>query len=157
MPLPHFTVTQVRTAAACPRILYFDAARTQAAGLKQPAVTRVWKTGRGDEGTACGTLFHATVEDFNRQAAADPVVRQLPDAGHANTTLAQELLAHVYRHHVNREALFQKPAAQQQAFLGVLGRYLGELADILVHARGCGKQPGAILDEMFGDKRRRAD
>jgi hypothetical protein len=51
MPLPHFTVSQVRVAAACPRILYFDVFHTRAKKLKQPSVTRVWKAGKGEEVT----------------------------------------------------------------------------------------------------------
>ena len=65
MPATHFTVSQIRAAAACPRILYFDAADARARGLKQPAVTRIWKTAQEGEGAACGTLFHAAIERFN--------------------------------------------------------------------------------------------
>ena len=153
----HFTVSQVRSAAACPRILYFDAAHTKARKLKQPAVTRIWKAGEDDERTACGPLFHAAIERFNRRAAGDALVRQaVADALRAPAP-AQELLRHVYEHHVNREALFGKPALEQEAFLATLRRYLAELADILLHALSSGKPLPEILDEMFGDKRRRVD
>src|SRR5437764_8810086 len=99
MPATHFTVSQIRAAAACPRILYFDAADARARGLKQPGVTRVWKTGRDGEVAACGTLFHATIERFNGHAAADPAVRNLLDAAPDAAALADRLLAHVYQHH----------------------------------------------------------
>src|SRR5437763_8687521 len=157
MPATHFTVSQIRAAAACPRILYFDAADARARGLKQPAVTRVWKTAQDGEGAACGTLFHAAIERFNGHAAGDSAVRHLLDTVPDRTALFDGLLAHVYRQHVNTEALFQKPAAQQQAFMEALRRYVGELADILVHARACGQPTAAVLDEMFGDRRRRVD
>jgi CRISPR/Cas system-associated exonuclease Cas4 (RecB family) len=155
MPPVHFTVTQVRSAAACPRLLYFDAVRAR--GQKAPAVTRIWKTGRDDEGSACGSLFHAAVERFNGQALHDPVVLQALRPGRDAADLARELLAHVYRQHVKRDALFGKAAAQQQAFLAALQRYVGELADILVHALGCGKPADEVLEQMFGDRRRRVD
>jgi CRISPR/Cas system-associated exonuclease Cas4 (RecB family) len=157
MPPVHFTVTQLRTAAACPRILYFDAVDTRDQQLKQPAVTRIWKTGAEDEGTACGSLFHAAIEQFNGQAAGEPQIRQLLETAEDSNVLAQGLLAHIYQQHVNREALFKKTAAQQQAFMEVLRRYVSELADILVHAKRCGKRPEDVLAEMFGDRRRRVD
>lgn len=157
MPIAHFTVTQVKTAAACPRILYFDAERTRGRNLKQPAVTRIWKAGKDDEATACGSLFHAAIEQFNRHAAADPAVRQLVESGLDSPRLTSALLGHVYDHHVNHEVLFQKPGAQQQAFLAALRCYVGELADILVHARSEGRLPDEVLDQLFGDRRRRVD
>src|SRR5262245_31634960 len=107
MPLTHFTVSQVRVAAACPRILYFDAAHTRAKKLKQPSVTRIWKAGKGDESTACGPLFHAAVERFNGHAATDPAMRHMLEAAADAPALAEGLLGHVYQHHVNRRALFK--------------------------------------------------
>ncbi len=157
MPLAHFSVTQVRIAAACPRILYFDHSHTRANRLKQPTVTRIWKAGDADEVGACGTLFHAAVEKFNREAAAEPAVRQLVAGAGDPGALAQGLLAHFYRSCVNRDALFAKAAPQQQAFMAALRRYLAELAEILLHALKLGKPLDEVLDQMFGDRRRRVD
>lgn len=153
----HFTVTQIRSAAACPRILYFDAAQGRARGLPQPATSRIWKLGQDEETTACGTLFHTAIEHFNGQAATDPALRALLTAPADSAALAQGLLALIYRNHVKREALFQKSAVQQEAFLAALRRYVGELADILAHARACGKTTDEVLEEMFADRRRRVD
>lgn len=157
MPLTHFTVSQVRVAAACPRILYFDAVRRRAKKLKQPSVTRIWKAGKGDEGTACGPLFHAAVERFNGQAATDAAMRRMLQAATDASVLAQELLGHVYQNCVNRKALFKKSGPQQRAFLEALRRYLAELADILMHARDLGKPLPEVFEEIFGDRRRRVD
>ncbi len=157
MPLTHFTVSQVRVAAACPRILYFDAVHTRVQKLKQPSVTRIWKAGKGDEGAACGSLFHAAVERFNETARANAVVRRILESAVDSSALAQELVAHVYQHHVNRKALFKKTGPHQEAFLAALRRYFAELADILIHARALGKPLPEILDELFGDRRRRVD
>lgn len=157
MPPFHVTVSQIRLAAACPRILYFDAEHTRERKLKQPSLSRIWKIGQDDERTACGSLFHAAIEQFNRQAARDPVVRQALAAAAGAAGVSRKLLAHVYRDHVNRDLLFQKTGVQQQAFMAALKRYIDELADILTHAQSSGKAEAEILEEMFGDRRRRVD
>ena len=77
MALVSFSVSEVRVAATCPRITYFDAEHTRRNGLKNRSMTRLWKAG-GDE-TACGTLFHNAVEAFNRQALDAPEVREALD------------------------------------------------------------------------------
>jgi hypothetical protein len=157
MPVTHFTVSQTRSATACPRILYFDSTSARRRGSRQPGVTRIWKTGKDDEKAACGSLFHAAIERFNRHAAAAPVVQQLLESSHHAPVLAQELLSHAYQQHVQRKTLFEKEAAQQKAFMEAMRRYFQELADILVHARGSGKSSDEIIEEMFGDARRRVD
>jgi CRISPR/Cas system-associated exonuclease Cas4 (RecB family) len=157
MPITHFSVTQVRVAAACPRILYFDHEHTRRNNLKQPTQTRIWKAGAGDEASACGSLFHAAVEKFNRHAGADAEVRRLVTAAADAEALALELRRHLYRHCVNRDALFEKSAAQQAAFMAALGRYLAELAEILLHALRLGRPADEVLDQTFGDRRRRTD
>lgn len=157
MPPVPFTVSQVRTAAACPRIFYFDAHHTRVQGLKQPSVTRIWKDG-GNETTACGTLFHQAIEQFNSQAADDPEVARVLAAAADSSELAERLKQHVYWQHVNRSALFQRTGPQQQAFVSALERYIRELSDILFYARQhAGKPLAEILQEMFGDRRRRVN
>lgn len=157
MPPVHFTVSQIRSAAACPRILYFDARATRNRKSKPPSITRIWKTAEADERTACGSLFHAAIERFHRQAAGSATVRQAIAEALGAAEPAQELLSHVYQHHVQRASLFNKSAEQQNAFMAALRRYLGELADILSHAQALGKELPEIFEEMFGDKRRRVD
>src|SRR5262245_25646055 len=155
MPPSHFTVTQVRVAASCPRILYFDAEHARRHRLDRPDVTRIWKS--GGETTACGPLFHATVERFNGRAAADPAVRRLLDAPREPAEVSQELFGHLYWNYLNRDVLFERDGAEQAAFIAALRGYVAELADILAHARKLGKPPDEILGEMFGDRRRRVD
>jgi CRISPR/Cas system-associated exonuclease Cas4 (RecB family) len=156
MPPVHFTVSQIRSAAACPRIVYFDATDARMRDLRQVSVTRIWKAGR-TESTACGTLFHAAIDRFNRQAVADPAVRELLSSAADRDALGQGLLTLVYRECVDREALFTRPADRQQAFIAALRCYLGELADIVLHTRASGKLTDEMLDELFGDRRRRVD
>jgi uncharacterized protein len=157
MPPVRFTVTQIRVAASCPRILYFDAEQTRRQGLKSPAVTRIWKSGAGAEVTACGTLFHTTIEKFNSEAAADPAVRELLRTAEGSVALQQGLLNHIYWNCLNRDVLLEKTGRQQQAFMGALRVYLGELADILAFALKLGRPLDEVLGEMFGDHRRRVD
>jgi uncharacterized protein len=156
MQADQFSVSRVRSAAACPRIIHFDAAEARERALPQVSVTRVWKAGR-NEGTACGALFHSAIERFNRQVATDPAVFELLSATEDSAALAQALLSLVYRQHVDRETLFGRPAERQQAFMDALRRYLRELAGIVVHARAVGIPPHDTLDELFGDRRRRVD
>jgi hypothetical protein len=157
MPPVHFTVTQIRVAASCPRILYFDAEHTRRNGLQTPAVTRIWKSGAGGETTACGSLFHAAIEKFNAGAATDDAVRELLRTAESSVAIQQGLLNHIYWNHLNRDLLFEKTGPQQQAFMAVLRVYVGELADILAFARKLGRPLDELLGEMFGDRRRRVD
>ena len=157
MARTHYTVSQVRVAASCPRILFFDAEHTRLKKLSAPAVTRIWKCGGSPETTACGTLFHATVERFNQRAETDPAVHaHFAEAADAES-LAAGLLNLVYWDYLDRDALCEKSGPQEQAFMTALKTYTGELADILHHARGLGKPADEVLHEMFGDRRRRVD
>jgi uncharacterized protein len=157
MPPVHFNVSQVRIAASCPRILYFDVDQGRRQGLKTPPVTRIWKSGAANETTACGSLFHDAIERFNRQAGTDRAVAELLTAGKQAPAILQGLRDYIYWNCLNRDSLFQKTVAQQQAFLAVLKVYVGELADILAYALRIGKPVDEILGEMFGDRRKRVD
>jgi hypothetical protein len=151
----HFSVSQVRLAATCPRILYFDAERARRTGRK-PAVTRIWKTGATDQ-TACGSLFHAAVEKFNTRALSHAGVLELLRTAEGATVVEQGLLKILYSECVNRARLFRAGADRQRAFLTALRRYVGELADILAYGRSQGMAPAEIVEQMFGDRRRRVD
>jgi hypothetical protein len=155
MPLVTFSVSDVRVAATCPRITYFDAEHTRRNGLTNRSVTRVWKAG-GDE-TACGTLFHNAIEAFNRRALNAPEVRDALGGDPDPTALERRLRAYLNRHCVDLDALARHPPAQQQAFIRAIGVYMGELADIIGDALARGKLAGEILDQLFGDRRRRVD
>ncbi len=150
-----FTVSEVRVAATCPRISYFDAEATRSKGLKTRAVTRLWKA--GDAETACGSLFHNAVEAFNRRALDAPEVRAAIEEAADPRAIEQRLRAYLNLNCVNLEALAHKPAAQQQAFIRAVEIYMGELADIIADARSRGKPAGEVVDHLFGDRRRRVD
>src|SRR5262245_48245228 len=110
-----FTVSEVRVAATCPRISYFDAEATRRKGLKTRAMTRLWKA--GDAETACGSLFHSAIEAFNRRALEAPEVRAAIVGEDTPRAIEQALRADLNRHCVNLDALASKSAAQQQAFI----------------------------------------
>ena len=154
--LAHFNVSQVRVAATCPRIFYFDLEETRRKQLRYPRVSRIWKQG-SDDTTACGTLFHNSIEAFNSHAAAAGRVLGFLEKNQGAARLEQELREHVYKGYVNRERLFKAEGAQQQAFIQSLTTYVRELADILSYAMTLGMSPREIVDQMFGDRRRRVD
>jgi DNA helicase HerA-like ATPase len=150
-----FSVSEVRVAATCPRISYFDADATRRKGLKTRAITRLWKG--GDAETACGSLFHNAIDAFNRRALEAPEVRAAVEGDNAPRALEQALRAYLNLHCVNLDDLALKPASQQQSFIRAVEIYMGELADIVVDARGRSKPAGEIIDQLFGDRRRRVD
>src|SRR3954451_19295201 len=110
MPLVTFSVSEVRVAATCPRITYFDAEHTRRNGLKNRSVTRLWKAG-GEE-TACGTLFHHAIEAFNRRALDTPEVRDALGGDPDPRSIERQLRAFLNRHCVNLDALALRGPAQ---------------------------------------------
>jgi uncharacterized protein len=150
-----FSVSEVRVAATCPRISYFDAESTRRKGLKTRAMTRLWKA--GDVETACGSLFHNAVEAFNRRALEAPEVRAAIEGNADPRAIEQQLRAYLNASCVNLDSLSREPASQQQAFIRAVEIYMGELAAILADARARGRASGDVVDHLFGDRRRRVD
>src|SRR5262249_60026007 len=127
MPPVTFSVSEVRVAATCPRITYFDAEHTRRHGLKSRSVTRLWKAGAA--ATGWGGLFHSAVEAFNRRALDAPEVRDALSGAPDPRGIERRLRAYLNRHCVDLDALARRPPGQQQAFIRALGVYMGELAD----------------------------
>ncbi len=151
-----FTVSQVRVAATCPRIFYFDQqeSRRQAAG--PPKVTRIWRRGKGDT-TALGSLFHRTIEAFNDAALGDRQVHTLLANASDVGTLQQGLQRHIFSAYLDTAPLYRATAEQQSAFVEALRRYLNELATLVHYGRGQGMSEQMLLDHLFGETRRRMD
>lgn len=150
-----FSVSEVRVAATCPRISYFDAEHSRRNHLQTRSVTRLWKAGDGD--TACGSLFHNAIESFNRKAFAAPEVRAALEEERDPRAIERRLRMFLNAQCVNLPLLATKPPTQQQGLIRALGVYMGELADIVGDALRRGRPPGEILELLFGDRRRRVD
>jgi uncharacterized protein len=155
--LVHFNVSQVRVAATCPRIFYFDLQEARKRRGVRPRTTRIWKEG-GSDVTACGTLFHNAIEAFNEKAASSPEMLALLKNGAAGAgQLDQAILQHIYMRYVKLAELRKAGGAQQQAFIQALTIYVRELSDILSYALDHRTAAEAIVEQMFGDRRRRVD
>jgi hypothetical protein len=154
--IPRFSVSQVRSAASCPRLFYFDQLVSRQQSLKYPRVTRIWKRS-DDRATACGSLFHASVEGFNRRAGRSQAVTRLLEKANTREGLAEKILHEVYTHDVDYEKLVTKPADNQEAFIETLRGYTREVADLLWYARDRDVTPQQVVAELFGDDRKWVD
>lgn len=161
--IPRFSVSEARTAIACPRIFYFDEARYRAGTRKVKQVTQLW-IGASGTITGCGTLFHHTIEKFNRLAAKADDVRAALTAAASKTdaptrtdALVNSFAQFVTRNCLNREALAKKQPPQQQAFITAVRQYLRELAEVLGYAATHGRPVNELTEEFFGDNRKRVD
>ncbi len=150
-----FSVSEVRVAATCPRISYFDAEQTRRLNLKPRAVTRLWKAG-GNE-TACGSLFHAAIASFNRKALDAPEVHKALEGEPDSRAIEHRLRAFLNQNCVNLDYLAARSATQQQAFIRAVGVYMRELADIVADALTRGKAAGEVLSHLFGNPKRSID
>lgn len=155
IPLERYTVSQIRVAATCPRIHYFDAAHTRAHAQARPTVTRIWTAGDGE--AAGGTLFHRIVEGFNRQAATHPEVAAAIARHTEAGPLARDLHFFINHNCVDLAALAKKSVTLRQNLIGVLEQYVGELSHIIVRGRAQGLAPVQVVAQLFGDSRRRVD
>lgn len=102
-----FSVSEVRVAATCPRITFFDAEHTRRNILRSRSVTRLWKAG-GEE-TACGTLFHNAVEAFNRLALDASEIRDALGTASEPRVLEHRIREYMNRHCVDLDALAGRP------------------------------------------------
>ena len=156
MSLYHYSVTQLRNAATCPRIHYFDQTRTRTEGHKTPFMTRVWIPGRKSQ-TGGGALFHTVVERFNRKAGRDSSVLRLIEASQGATELQQALLRYVNTNCVDLDRLSRYSIPLCQAFIGTLRDYFNELAELINYALSNGIPAPEVVAQLFGDNRRRVD
>lgn len=152
----HFTVTQVRVAASCPRILYFDSEWTERKNLSTPKVTRIWKEGDA-ETTACGTLFHQAVEKFNQIARTSSEVNTIVRQGNGEVDIEEKLRIFINHQCVKLDKLASKPIPLRQAFIRALEIYVRELAGIIHYAKTLDLDSEEIMRNLFGDIRKRVD
>jgi hypothetical protein len=151
----HFTVTQIRIAASCPRILHFDAVNNRQHQRRIPVTTRIWEG--GSTSVAGGTLFHNAVERFNRLASVEPVVRDIVRTATDRDALFRGVMEYFTRNAVNRRALSEKTADLIFNFSNCVEVYFGELVDIIHYGRECGRSPDEIVDQLFAPLPKRVD
>lgn len=156
MSLAHFSVSQIRSAATCPRIHYFDVDDARRNGLASPRSTLVWIQGTQSK-VAGGALFHNIVERFNRQAARAPEILSAIERSEGDVELAQSLLRFVNEHCIDLERLATHSIAMRQAFITVMHSFFSEFATIVNYARSNRIAPRDIVAHLFGDARRRVD
>lgn len=156
MSLRHFTVTQLRTAATCPRIHYFDAIESakNPGGAKRQ--TRIWLPGTRDQ-VGGGALFHTVVERFNRRAKSDAAVLRLIQESEGEVELTQSLMRYVNETCVDLDRLAAKPVQLRRALVDALFQYFDELSAMMNYAISNGRSAIEVVREMFGDGRRRVD
>ena len=71
IPPLRFTVSQVRVAAACPRLAYFDAEYNRRHQRSHPRVSRLWKRLDDGEIVGLGGMLHHSGERFHRLGRLD--------------------------------------------------------------------------------------
>ena len=152
----HFTVSQIRVAASCPRILYFDSLENRRRKLITPRITRIWEKG-DSETTAGGSLFHATVEKFNRLAGKGDAVRQIVQRTSSKDELLHSIMAFLRKECLNRSQLLKKSPEIIANFSRCFETYMGELADIIHYAKSIKKDSDEIVDQLFADMPKRVD
>lgn len=151
------TVSQVRVAASCPRIAYFDFTESRVRGTDTPIVTRIWKPSSETNHVALGSLFHQTVESFNQDVGASEPFWELMADRPSPERLAERILRHIYLNYLNRSRLFTASGVQQESFMRALDWYVSELAEILCHGQAAGLPIDELRDQLFGDQRRFVD
>ena len=135
---------------------YFDAEHTRRNGLKTRSVTRLWKA--GDDETACGSLFHNAVEAFNRRALDAPEVRAALEGDPDPRAIERRLREFLNRHCVNLDALAtQARRRSSRRSSGPSASTWASWPTSSADALARGKPAGEVLDQLFGDRRRRVD
>lgn len=155
MVVPTFSVSEVRVAATCPRIFYFDAEHTRRNRLKSKSISRIWKDG-DDPDAACGTLFHSAIDKFNQKAMNAPEIRAVFEGSGTTESVHEGVMAFFVRECVNKERLATKPVPQRQGFIRAAETYLRELAEIVRDARRV-HPAEEVAAHLFGDRRRQVN
>ncbi|MCA9048179.1 MAG: DUF853 family protein [Planctomycetaceae bacterium] len=155
IPPIHFTVTQIRLAATCPRILYFDADDNRRHQRVVPVTTRIWEG--GSSSVAGGTLFHNAVEKFNRLAAQGQAIRDLLETAKDREQIFRGVMEYFTRNALNRQSLSEKPAELIHNFSNSVEVYFGELSDIMHYGRESGRSAGEIVEQLFAPLPKRVD
>lgn len=155
MRLVHVNVTQLRVAATCPRLHWFDTRATAERQDGRKVVSRIWR--KGGEAPGCGALFHTAVERFNAAArSSDEVLGALEGARDAGG-LQQALMRWFNGACLDLDALAARPVPLRLGFISAVQLYMEELARLAVHARAAGLPAAELRSQLFADSRKRVD
>ncbi|XXT18865.1 helicase HerA-like domain-containing protein [Sorangium sp. So ce429] len=155
MRLVHVNVTQLRVAATCPRLHWFDTRATAERHDGQKVVSRIWR--KGGETPGCGALFHTAVERFNAAAASSDEVLSALEAARDVAGLQQALMRWFNASCLDLDALAARPVPLRLGFISAVQVYMEELARLAVHAREAGLPAAELRGQLFGDSRKRVD
>ncbi|AMV21845.1 PD-(D/E)XK nuclease family protein [Planctomyces sp. SH-PL14] len=156
VPPFHFSVSQIRSAATCPRIFYFDSEYNRLHRPQSPRVTRTWTVG-GDESTAAGGLFHNSIERFNWLGRRKPELLELIERYDSRDGLLQEVMRLFHHEALNRTQLHSKSAEVIQNFTRCVRLYFQEFVDIVHYGRSVGRTPQETVQQLFADLSKRLD
>jgi hypothetical protein len=154
--LHNFTVTQLRTAATCPRIHYFDFERARREQLPAPRPTLVWLPG-GEAQAGGGALFHRVVEKFNSKASRATEIQKALDESEGAEALRQAFLRFANTQCIDLKKLATRSVPLRQALTTTLQAYFAELADMVNYALSRGTSTTEVKEQIFGDRRQRVD
>ncbi|WP_437580077.1 helicase HerA-like domain-containing protein [Sorangium sp. So ce887] len=155
MRLVHVNVTQLRVAATCPRLHWFDTRATAERQDGKKVVSRIWRKGGATPG--CGALFHTAVERFNAAARSSDEVLSALEAARDAVSLQQALMRWFNASCLNLDALAARPVPLRLGFISAVQLYMEELARLAVHARADGLPAAELRNQLFGDSRKRVD
>ncbi|AUX42495.1 AAA ATPase [Sorangium cellulosum] len=155
MRLVHVNVTQLRVAATCPRLHWFDTRATAARQDGQTVVSRIWRKGGAAPG--CGALFHTAVERFNAAARSSDEVLSALEVARDPAGLQQALMRWFNASCLDLDALAARPVPLRLGFIAAVQVYMEELARLAVHARADGLPAAELRSQLFGDSRKRVD
>lgn len=157
-----FSVSEARTAIACPRIFYFDEARHRADPAAPKKVTRIWIDGGGAAG-GVGKFFHDQIERFQKRARSTPLLEQaVIEAATAPEDERGERIVGAFVRFLNEECLDhdglrKKPVPSVQAFLNAVQVCMSRFASHVQYGLGLGLPVPTILEQLFGDLGKRVD
>lgn len=153
MRLVHYTVSQIRVAATCPRLHWFDARESAARG--EPVVSRIWRKSEVLPGG--GALFHRGIERFNAMAATAPEVLEALSSADDPEQLRQVFLRYFNGNCIKLEALAERDVPLRRAFIAAVHAYMDELSNVAAHARRGSVSARDVQVQLFGDNRKRVD
>ncbi len=156
LPPVHFSVSQLRVAAACPRIFYFDSQHNLNPAQRVRRVTRIWEQGSA-QASAGGSLFHSSVEKFNRLAGTQSEVRSLLENSQSREEIFRGVMAFLKHECLNQRLLRSKDAEVIANLSHCVEVYMGELADIVHHALAREIDVEEIVQQLFADMPKRVD